>query len=50
MSALTTAFCLGLANFAWQGFGDQNWQIAIERTYFQALACLTVWLVDRFSR
>jgi len=40
--ALLVAFGLGLANFAYQAFIGQNWPVAIERTWFQAWACLMV--------
>jgi hypothetical protein len=31
---------LVIGNFLWQFFGDANWPIAIERSYFQAVALL----------
>ena len=40
--ALLTALGLGLANFAYQGLTAQAWALAMERTWFQATACLTV--------
>jgi len=45
-TALLTAIGLTIANFAWQGLGDQNWTLAFERTWFQVTACLAVGVVD----
>jgi len=48
--AILVAFGLGLANFAYQGLGAQDWATAIERTWFQAVACLAVAAADHFIR
>ena len=31
---------LAVANFAWQALGGQHWDIALERSWFQLIACL----------
>ena len=48
--ASLVAISLGLANFAYQGLGAQDWLTAIERTWFQTVACLTVAAADHFIR
>lgn len=48
--ALLVAFGLGMANFVWQGLGDMNWATALERTWFQTTACITVAVVEHFIR
>jgi hypothetical protein len=40
--ALLVALGAGLANFAYQAFTGHNWSVAVERTWFQVWACLTV--------
>ena len=44
--ALFVSFGLALANFAYQGMSGQNWSLAMERTWFQTAACLTLAFVD----
>jgi hypothetical protein len=44
--ALLVAFGLGLANFAYQGLTAQNWALAMDRTWFQATACLAMALAE----
>ena len=48
--ALLVALGLGLANFAYQGLGAQDWATAMERTWFQTVACLAVAAADHFIR
>jgi|APTNR8051073442_1049403.scaffolds.fasta_scaffold91303_2 hypothetical protein len=40
--ALLVVIGLGIANFAYQAFAGHNWAAAIDRTWFQVLACLIV--------
>ena len=44
--ALITALGLGLANFAYQWMTGQDFALALERTWFQATACLAMALAD----
>ena len=44
--ALLVALGLGMANFAYQWLTGCNWNLAMERTWFQTTACLTVALVE----
>lgn len=48
--ALLTALGLGLANFAYQGLTGQDWALAMERTWFQATACLAMALADYWAQ
>ena len=45
------AFCvclgLGIANFVWQAAAGQEWAIAMDRSYWQLVACLTMAFVAR---
>ena len=45
--ALITAIVLGAANFTWQAFGPMDWNLAIERTWFQGVACFAMWLAEK---
>ena len=48
--ALLIALGLGLANFAYQWLTGHNWAVAMERTWFQATACLAVAMAEYFLR
>lgn len=41
---------LAIGNFAWQMFGDALWAVAAERSFFQGLAVLAVWLTGLLCR
>lgn len=47
-----TIVALGLctANFIFQACTLQDWALAFERSYFQAVACFTIALVDFTAR
>ena len=34
------AIALAVSNFAWQAMSDQKWDVAFERSYFQAIAVM----------
>jgi len=37
-----------LANFGWQAFDGQQWGTALERTWFQGITIVMVWICSRF--
>lgn len=39
---------LALANFVVQYFGDENYFIALERSYFQGVALVTYWYIVNY--
>lgn len=43
MSLKAILFWLVVGSYLYQFFGDQNWGVAFERSYFQASAILGVW-------
>lgn len=49
MKALSVWFFLALGNFAYQYFYPvPDFAVALERTYFEGVALLTYYLMDRF--
>jgi len=34
------------SNWAWQYMEGQNWMVAFERSYFQVVAVVLIWLVE----
>ena len=45
----TLFLCMAIANVAFQAFNEHDWDVAVERTYFQGAAVLVVWLVKEVS-
>ena len=45
-TALLVSCALALLNFAYQGMNGRDWNLAMERTWFQTAACLTLAFVD----
>ena len=41
---------LALANFAVQFFGQELYSVALERSYFQAVALFILWIADKISK
>lgn len=48
MKALAVFTGLVLANFAYQLVGDNNWPVAVERSWFQGTALFCYALMDKF--
>jgi len=44
---LICAICLAVANFGWEAFTQHAWMVATERSYFQDLALVIFWWVNR---
>jgi len=38
-----------LANYVYQAFGDADWRLATERTWFQGITLVMVWICNRFN-
>jgi hypothetical protein len=49
-SALLAALGLGVANFAYQSLVGGDFGVALERTWFQTVACAVVAAVDSIAR
>lgn len=49
MKLLTIFICLTIANFAYQAFTKHNFVVAVERSWFQGIALLAVYLIGRFA-
>lgn len=43
-------FWLMVGNCAYQFFGPQDWSVAFDHTYFQAVAIIGVWFVSKTRR
>ena len=48
MKLLKVFIGLLLANFFMQFIGNENYMVALERSYFQGMALLTYWVIDTF--
>jgi len=44
-TAILLSIPIALSNYLYQAFGDQNWMIATERSWFQFGACFAVGLI-----
>jgi hypothetical protein len=44
MNYILVAVALSVGNFAFQIFGNGDWLLAAERSYFQAFALFMLWL------
>ena len=47
MKYITTTIALIAANYLYQSLSFKDWEVALERSYFQAVAILTIYLVNR---
>ena len=44
---LFLAVALAIGNFIWQAFNGRQWSVAIERSWFQFVACLAAAFINR---
>ena len=42
LTCLLTVVSLSLGNFLWQAMSSHNWGVALERSWFQAIAVLAL--------
>jgi hypothetical protein len=48
MRLLIIFIALAISNYAYQAFSGHQWHVALERTWFQGLAMMCVYLIQRF--
>ena len=41
-TALWLSLGMAIGNFLWQAATQQNWDVAVDRSYFQLVACVTM--------
>ncbi len=45
-TALMVGLGMTIANFGWQALNGHNWPLAVDRSWFQVAACMTMAFVD----
>lgn len=49
-TALTTTLLMAACFFAFQFFGDKDWQLAIERSWFAFVGCMSLLFAQHIDK